>query len=112
MTPARIVAVARPIVSQWLAAQTAELELRSERDRHANVGPDRHDLVLTRVSPPHLSLSAHEQPYLLDRAMAHGDVVVWGGPARFTYHGVAPLKEAEHPLTGSERINLTFRKVF
>ena len=41
-----------------------------------------------------------------------GDVVVWGGPARFVYHGVSPLKEARHPLTGSERINLTFRKVF
>jgi DNA oxidative demethylase len=41
-----------------------------------------------------------------------GDVVVWGGPARFVYHGVAPLKAAEHPLTGATRINLTFRKVF
>jgi alkylated DNA repair protein (DNA oxidative demethylase) len=41
-----------------------------------------------------------------------GDVVVWGGPARFIYHGVAPLKEGEHPLTGPTRINLTFRKVY
>ena len=41
-----------------------------------------------------------------------GDVVVWGGPARFVYHGVAPLCEGEHPLTGATRINLTFRKVF
>jgi DNA oxidative demethylase len=41
-----------------------------------------------------------------------GDIVVWGGPARFVYHGVAPLKDGEHPLTGSARINLTFRKVF
>ena len=41
-----------------------------------------------------------------------GDVVVWGGPARFVYHGVAPLKDGDHPLTGSARINLTFRKVF
>jgi alkylated DNA repair protein (DNA oxidative demethylase) len=41
-----------------------------------------------------------------------GDVVVWGGPARFVYHGVNPLKDGIHPLTGSERINLTFRKVF
>jgi alkylated DNA repair protein (DNA oxidative demethylase) len=41
-----------------------------------------------------------------------GDVVVWGGPARFVYHGVAPLKDGEHPLTGRTRINLTFRKVF
>lgn len=41
-----------------------------------------------------------------------GDVVVWGGPARFVYHGVAPLKAGEHALTGSARINLTFRKVY
>jgi alkylated DNA repair protein (DNA oxidative demethylase) len=41
-----------------------------------------------------------------------GDVAVWGGPARFVYHGVAPLKDGLHPLTGVARINLTFRKVF
>lgn len=41
-----------------------------------------------------------------------GDVVVWGGPARFVYHGVAPLKDGLHSLTGAVRINLTFRKVF
>ena len=39
-----------------------------------------------------------------------GDVVVWGGPDRLVYHGVAPLAEGEHPLTGNRRINLTFRK--
>jgi alkylated DNA repair protein (DNA oxidative demethylase) len=44
--------------------------------------------------------------------LEHGDVVVWGGPARFVYHGVAPLADGEHPLTGNTRINLTFRKVF
>jgi alkylated DNA repair protein (DNA oxidative demethylase) len=41
-----------------------------------------------------------------------GDVAVWGGPARFVYHGVSPLKPGEHPLTGPARLNLTFRKVF
>ena len=40
-----------------------------------------------------------------------GDVAVWGGPARFVYHGVAALKDGDHPLTGAARINLTFRKV-
>jgi alkylated DNA repair protein (DNA oxidative demethylase) len=40
----------------------------------------------------------------------HGDVVVWGGPARLRFHGVLPLAEAEHPATGALRINLTFRK--
>jgi DNA oxidative demethylase len=41
-----------------------------------------------------------------------GDIAVWGGPARFVYHGVAPLKDGHHPWTGAVRINLTFRKVF
>lgn len=44
--------------------------------------------------------------------LENGDVVVWGGPARFVYHGVAPLKDGQHSLTGNKRINLTFRKVF
>jgi len=45
-------------------------------------------------------------------SLESGDVVVWGGPARFVYHGVAPLKDGQHRLTGAARINLTFRKVF
>jgi alkylated DNA repair protein (DNA oxidative demethylase) len=39
-----------------------------------------------------------------------GDVVVWGGPDRLAYHGVALLAEGDDPVTGSRRINLTFRK--
>jgi alkylated DNA repair protein (DNA oxidative demethylase) len=42
--------------------------------------------------------------------VVNGDVVVWGGPSRLTYHGVSPLADGEHPLTGRCRINLTFRK--
>ncbi|RZT30815.1 DNA oxidative demethylase AlkB [Cupriavidus agavae] len=42
--------------------------------------------------------------------LAHGDVVVWGGPSRLVFHGIAPLAAGDHPLTGRERINLTFRK--
>jgi DNA oxidative demethylase len=42
--------------------------------------------------------------------LLHGDVVVWGGPARLAYHGVMPLADGEHPATGRCRINLTFRK--
>lgn len=40
----------------------------------------------------------------------HGDIVVWGGPSRLRYHGVAPLKDGSHPALGSQRINLTFRR--
>jgi alkylated DNA repair protein (DNA oxidative demethylase) len=43
-------------------------------------------------------------------ALEHGDVVVWGGPARLRYHGVAPLADNRHPLLGRQRFNLTFRK--
>ena len=39
-----------------------------------------------------------------------GDVAVWGGVSRLTYHGIAPLADGEHPATGRARINLTFRK--
>ena len=42
--------------------------------------------------------------------LAHGDVVVWGGPSRLFFHGVAPLADGEHRLMGRQRINLTFRK--
>lgn len=44
--------------------------------------------------------------------LLHGDVMIWGGPARFIYHGVDPVADGEHPLTGRARLNLTFRKVF
>jgi DNA oxidative demethylase len=42
--------------------------------------------------------------------LAHGDVVVWGGPARLRYHGVLPLEPGHHLLMGGHRINLTFRR--
>ena len=42
--------------------------------------------------------------------LEHGDTVVWGGPARLAFHGVAPLADGEHALLGRQRINLTFRK--
>lgn len=40
----------------------------------------------------------------------HGDVVVWGGPARLSYHGIVPLRDGKHAKTGRVRYNLTFRK--
>ncbi len=43
-------------------------------------------------------------------AVVHGDVVVWGGPARLRYHGVMPLKDGIHPSLGGYRFNLTLRK--
>jgi alkylated DNA repair protein (DNA oxidative demethylase) len=53
-------------------------------------------------------LKRKERPLRLN--LTHGDVVVWGGPARLRYHGVAPLKESHHPFAGDARINLTLRR--
>jgi alkylated DNA repair protein (DNA oxidative demethylase) len=43
-------------------------------------------------------------------SLEHGDVVVWGGPSRLRYHGVAPLKPAQHEFADQARINLTLRR--
>jgi len=42
--------------------------------------------------------------------LEHGDIVVWGGPSRLFFHGIAPLADGEHAQLGRQRINLTFRK--
>ena len=42
--------------------------------------------------------------------LAHADIVVWGGPSRLFFHGVAPLADGEHAVLNRQRINLTFRK--
>jgi alkylated DNA repair protein (DNA oxidative demethylase) len=42
--------------------------------------------------------------------LVHGDVVVWGGSARKTFHAVLELAPGEHRLIGPVRYNLTFRK--
>lgn len=42
--------------------------------------------------------------------LEHGDVVVWGGPARLNWHGILTLRPGTHPLTGAVRLNLTFRR--
>lgn len=42
--------------------------------------------------------------------LASGDVVVWGGPSRLAFHGVAPLEDGVHPATGACRFNLTIRR--
>lgn len=42
--------------------------------------------------------------------LVDGDVIVFGGSSRLTYHGVAEIEDGQHPLTGARRFNLTFRK--
>jgi alkylated DNA repair protein (DNA oxidative demethylase) len=43
--------------------------------------------------------------------LQHGDAVVWGGPSRLIYHGVAPLPAGDVPGLGALRYNLTFRQI-
>lgn len=54
-------------------------------------------------------LSRHEPIRRFD--LLHGDAVVWGGPSRLAFHGVATIRAGDHPATGACRINLTFRRV-
>ena len=42
--------------------------------------------------------------------LRHGDVAVWGGASRLFYHGVAALKDGDHPKLGRMRMNLTLRR--
>jgi alkylated DNA repair protein (DNA oxidative demethylase) len=42
--------------------------------------------------------------------LEHGDVVVFGGPARLRFHGILPVADGEHPEVGRQRLNLTLRK--
>jgi len=44
-------------------------------------------------------------------ALLHGDVAVWGGPARLAFHGIMPLKESVHAQSARQRYNLTFRQL-
>ena len=78
---------------------------RNERDFSAPI-------VSVSLGLPAVFLLAgpHRQDRPRRVRLEHGDVVVWGGPARLAFHGVAPLADGEHPLTARSRINLTFRK--
>ena len=53
-------------------------------------------------------LSRSDKTERLD--LQHGDVLVWGGPARLRFHGVMPLAGGRHAELGEQRINLTFRR--
>lgn len=46
----------------------------------------------------------------LNIPLENGDVLVMGGPARLSYHGVKALLRAHHRLTGDNRYSFTFRR--
>ena len=86
----------------------ARLTLHQDRDERDFSAP----IVSVSLGLPAVFLFGGERR--ADRpqrvSLAHGDVVVWGGPARLRFHGVLPLVDGRHPATGHRRINLTLRK--
>lgn len=78
---------------------------RNERDL-------RHPIVSVSLGLPAVFLFGG--PRRSDKTMRirlhHGDVVVWGGPARLHHHGVLALADGWHALTGACRFNLTLRR--
>jgi alkylated DNA repair protein (DNA oxidative demethylase) len=96
------------LINRYLAG--AKLGLHQDRDEKDAWAP----IVSVSLGVPAVFLwggKRRSDPVRRIR-LENGDVAVWGGAARFVYHGVAPLKAGEHTLTGAARINLTFRKVF
>jgi DNA oxidative demethylase len=86
----------------------ARMSLHQDKDEHDFGAP----IVSVSLGLPAtflfggLQRSDKPQRYRLE----HGDIAVWGGPARLVFHGVAPLADGEHAVMGRQRINLTFRK--
>ena len=85
----------------------ARLSLHQDRDERDFAAP------VVSVSfglPAVFVFGGRERSDLTRRVpLRHGDVVVWGGPARLAHHGVLALKDGEHALLARQRINLTFR---
>jgi len=89
-------------------APGARLSLHQDKNEHDYTQP----IVSVSLGLPAVFLFGGEER--ADKTtrvhVEHGDVVVWGGPARLRYHGIMPLKDGIHPLLGGYRFNLTFRK--
>jgi alkylated DNA repair protein (DNA oxidative demethylase) len=96
------------LINRYIAG--AKLSLHQDRDEKDPWAP----IVSTSLGLPAVFLwgGKRRSDPVRRLLLESGDIAVWGGPARFVYHGVAPLKDGQHPLTGAARINLTFRKVF
>jgi len=124
---------------RWPPMPAAFAQLAAEAARKAGFGPFVPDACLLNRYEPGARLSLHQDRNERDmqapivsvslglpavflfggvrRAqrprripLAHGDVVIWGGAARLSYHGVLALKDGEHRALGRCRVNLTFRR--
>jgi DNA oxidative demethylase len=86
----------------------ARLSLHQDKDESDLQSP----IVSVSLGLPALFLFGGDQRSDPPRRvpLAHGDVVVWGGPSRLRFHGVMPLRDGEHPLLERCRVNLSLRK--
>jgi alkylated DNA repair protein (DNA oxidative demethylase) len=86
----------------------ARLSLHQDRNEQDMTAP----IVSVSLGLPAVFLWGGQQRSDRPRRIVveHGDVLVWGGPARLTFHGVDELKAGVHALTGTRRYNLTFRR--
>lgn len=84
------------------------LSLHQDRDEQDYAAP----IVSVSLGVPAVFLFGGDKRSDKPRAIPldHGDVVVWGRPARLRFHGVRPLKPGTHSLTGPYRYNLTLRR--
>ena len=96
------------LINRYIAG--AKLSLHQDRDEKDTWAP----IVSVSLGLPAVFLwgGKRRSDRVRRLRLESGDIAVWGGPARFIYHGVAPLDDGQHPVTGAARINLTFRKVF
>lgn len=85
----------------------ARLSLHQDRDENDSISP----IVSVSLGVTATFLwggqQRSERPHRI--LVEHGDVVVWGGVDRMTFHGIAELPHGQHPRTGDRRYNLTFR---
>ena len=86
----------------------AKMSLHQDKDERGLEWP----VVSVSLGLPAMFLfGGHQRSDPTERVpLFHGDVVVWGGVDRLRFHGVMPVRQAEHPQLGEQRINFTFRK--
>ncbi len=91
----------------------ARMGLHQDRDEGGKAGDFSAPIVSVSLGLPAVFLfgGLQRKDKTTRWPLLHGDVVVWGGPSRLAFHGVAPLREGEHAALGARRVNLTFRWV-
>lgn len=94
------------LINQYLPG--SKLSLHQDKDEQDFSAP----IVSVSLGLPAVFLfgTSSRQDRPQRHRLQHGDVVVWGGPSRLAFHGVAPLADGDHALLGRRRINLTFRR--